>query len=188
MVIHNLNISSLERWFVGWALAKLCLFVVVVGFLFGLVGVVFANPLPMDSLWEGKPIQYLSVVFAEFCGLLAGVSVLSYKVESKWRRAAFNVLVAIVVSYAIGVAVWSWAHAAGLLLYNPINPFLNYSPYPLGWVVLLLPEFVGTAIGTVLIRVSEKAGWKTSFFTMAAAMVTSFLVGMLLANVYLRAI
>jgi hypothetical protein len=65
---------------------------------------------------------------------------------------------------------------------------LNYSPHPLGWVVLILPEFVGTAIGTVLIRVSEKSSWKISFFAMAAAMVTSFLVGMLLANVYLRAI
>jgi len=173
---------------VGWVLAKFRLFVVVwFLFVFGFVGVVFANPLPMDSLWEGKPIQYLSVVFAEFCGLLAGVSVLSYKVESKWRRAAFNVLIAIVVSYAIGVAVWSWAHAAGLLLYSPVNPFLNYSPYPLGWVVLMLPEFVGTAIGTVLIRVSEKSSWKTSFFTMVAAMVTSFLVGMLLVNIYLRA-
>jgi len=175
--------------FVGRALDKFCLFAVV-GFLFvfGLVDVVFANPLPMDSLWEGEPIQYLSVVFSEFSGLLVGASVLSYKAESKWRRAAFNVLIAIVVSYAIGVVIWSWAHATGLLLYSPFNPFLNYSPHPLGWVVLMLPEFIGTAIGTVLIRVSEKSSWKTSFFTMAAAMVTSFLVGILLVSIYLRAV
>jgi len=162
----------------------------VVAFLFlcGSVGVVLANPLPMDSLWEGKPIQYLSIIFAEFCGLLAGVSVLSYKVESRWRKAAFSVLIAIIVSYAIGIIIWSWAHAAGLLLYNPINPFFNYSPHPFGSVILLLPEFIGTAIGTVLIHVNEKSSWKTSFFTMFATMLTSFLVGMLIANIYLRAI
>jgi len=152
------------------------------------VRLAFANPLPMDSLWEGKPIQYLSIVFAEFCGLLAGVCVLSYRNEGRWFKGALVLLVALVVSYVIGVVIWSLARAAGILLSNPINPFLSYSTHPLGSFVLIAPEFIGTGIGTALIHAKQKLSWRKSLLTMVVAMLTSLLVGFWIATMYLRAL
>jgi len=166
------------------------LFLVTIAFFFacGFVSFVSANPLPMDSLWEGKPIQYVSIVVAELCGLLAGTGILTYDREVRWQKAATTVLIALVISYAIGVTIWTLGRAVGILIYNPINPFFNFSPHPLGPVVLLLPEFIGIIIGAILIHAKQKTSWKTALITMTAAMLTSFLVGILIANIYLHTI
>lgn len=151
-----------------------------------LVSVVSANPLPFDSLWAGKPIQYASIILAEFCGLVAGTSILTYNRKTRWQKAAITVLIALVTSYGIGLAIWTLGYALGILIYDPINPFFNFSPHPLGPVVLLLPELIGTAIGTILIHANQKVSWRIALLTMMATMLTSFLVGIVIANIYLR--
>jgi uncharacterized protein (DUF2062 family) len=75
---------------------------------------------------------------------------------------------------------------AGVLVYNPINPFFNYSSHPLGILVLLLPEFIGTIIGAFLIHLNLKIEWKKALAAMAVAMLTSFIIGLLIVNIYLR--
>ncbi len=136
----------------------------------------------MEGLWEGKPIQYLSVIAAELCGLLAGVAILVHNPQNRWQKATVTVSVVLIVSYAIGVVIWTAGYLSGILIYNPLNPFFNASPHPLASTILLLPEFIGTAVGTVIIHKLQETRWKTAFITMAAAMLTSLAVGMLIAN------
>jgi hypothetical protein len=146
------------------------------------VGVAFCNPIPWDSLWEGKPIQYLSVIAAEICGLLAGVATLAQIPQTRWSKATIAVSIAQTVSYTIGLFIWTLGYLAGILIYNPINPFFNVSLHPLGLAVLLLPEFIGTALGTIIIKKLIGTSWRTALIAMIDAMLVSFLVGMLIAN------
>lgn len=150
-----------------------------------LMEVVFGDPLPVSSLWEGKPIQYLSVTTAQLCGLLVGIIMLKRNSETKWQKATIAVSIALIMSYAIGIVIWTLGYLSGILIHNPVNPFFNASTHPLGPVILLLPEFIGTGIGTIIIRRLLSIRWKTAFASMAAAMLTSFLVGMLIVNIYL---
>jgi hypothetical protein len=149
------------------------------------VGVVFADPLPWDSLWEGKPIQYFSIIAAEFYGLLLGAVILTQYHQIRWQKATITMSIALIISYVIGITIWTLGYQAGILIYNPVNPFFNASTHPLGTTILLLPEFIGIIIGTIIIHANQKVEWKTAFITMTAAMLTSLLVGILIANIYL---
>jgi len=151
---------------------------------FSFVDVAFANPIPLEPI--GSPLQYVLIVFAEVCGLFVGTAVLIQSGQADWRRSASIMSVSLIVSYAIGIAIWSFGYIAGIFVYNSINPLFNYSSHPLSIVVLLLPEFVGTIIGTILIHLNLKIEWKKALGAMAAAMFTSFLIGLLIANIYLR--
>lgn len=152
------------------------------------VGVAFADPLPWDTLWEGKPIQYLSIIAAELCGIFAGTIILIDKGQVQWHKATIIVSIASVISYAIGIVIWTIGHEAGIVIYNPINPFFNAMTYPLGPIILLLPEFIGTFLGAIIIRLNQKVSWKLALLTMAVAMFISFLVGSAIASVYLRSL
>jgi hypothetical protein len=139
---------------------------------FSIVGVVFGNPIPWDpgsSLLNLDPIQYFFIVIAEFCSLVVGTSILVHKCKAQWHRAAITTLVALIASFAIGIIIWTNLNPANL-------------------VVLLMPEFTGVAVGTLIIQKAIKTIWKTAFITMTAAMLTSFLFSILIANVYLRMI
>jgi len=149
-----------------------------------LASAAFGNPIPWDLPWEGKPIQYFGIVVAEFCGLLAGTAVLTHNRQTRWRKAAIIILVALITSYAIGIGIWALGYIAGILVFSPVNPLFNTSLYPLGPVILLLPEFVGTIIGAIIIRANQKVEWKTALVTMTAVMLTSFLVSFFMSNIY----
>lgn len=151
---------------------------------FSFVDIVFANPIPFEPM--GSPLQYASIVLAEVCGLFVGTAVIIQSGQTDWRRGASIMSVCLIVSYAIGIVIWSFGYMTGILVYNSINPFFNYSSHPLGIAVLLLPEFVGTIIGTVLIHLNLKIEWKKALAAMVVAMLTSFLIGLLIVNIYLR--
>lgn len=133
-------------------------------------------------------MQYGLIVAAEFCGLLAGTAILSSNDKIRWQKATITTAIALIISYAIGVTIWTLGYMAGILIYDPVNPFFNASSHPLGAVILLLPEFVGTVVGTIMIRLRLKVKWKTALITMASAMIVSFLVGIAIVSIYLRII
>lgn len=136
------------------------------------VGVVLGNPIPWDpgnSLFNLDPLQYFFIVIAEFCSLVVGTSILVHKCKAQWHMAAMTMLIALIVSFAIGIIVWT-----------------NLNPASL--VILLLPEFIGVAVGTVIIQKFLKTIWKIAFITMTTAMLTSFLFSILIASVYLSMI
>jgi hypothetical protein len=156
-------------------------------FLASLTSTAYADPLPWNQS-EGKPIQYLSIIVAELCGLAAGTAVLKSKTQIRWPKTTTIILIALVVSYAIGLSIWTLGSLTGILIYNPINPFFNAYQNPLGPIILLLPEFIGTVIGTAIIRLTLKVSWKLALATMAVAMLVSFLVGTAIAAIYTRSL
>ena len=149
------------------------------------VGVVSGNPIPWEPPWEGSLIQYFSIIAAEFCGLLAGVAVLVRNPQIRWQKATITVSTALIISYAYGLIIWTLGYSAGFFMYNSISPFFIFFTSPLGLIVLLLPEFIGTASGTVVIQRLQKINWKTAFKAMTAAMLTSFLLGWLIAITFI---
>jgi len=155
----------------------------VLAFLFALsfVGVVSGNPIPWQPPWEGNPIEYFSIIATEFCGLLAGVAVLVHNPQTQWQKATVTVSIALIISYAYGLIIWTLGYSAGFFMYSSISPFFVFFTSPLGLVVFLLPEFIGTASGTIVIQRLQKINWKAAFKAMTAAMLTSFLLGMLIA-------
>jgi hypothetical protein len=148
-----------------------------------LVNVVFGNPIPWDP-WQGNPIQCFTIVVAEFCGLIARTAVFARYRKARWRKAMLTILVALVVSYVVGIAIWVLGYLAGIIVFSPVNPLFNASLYPFGTMILLLPEFVGTIIGAIIIRANQKVEWKMALITMTVAMSTSFLVGFFLPGIY----
>ena len=59
----------------------------------------------MSFLWEGKPIQYFSIIAAEFCGILAGVAVLVLNPQIRWHKAIITVSIALIIGYAYGLTI-----------------------------------------------------------------------------------
>jgi hypothetical protein len=164
------------------------LLLVVLAFLtiFSFAGVAFADPIPWEPPLEGKPIQSVLIVAAEFCGLLAGTAMLCNNGQIRWQKATMTMAIALIISYAIGITIWSLGYMSGFVIHNTVNPFFNASSHPLGTVILLLPELFGTIVGTIIIRLKLGVEWKTALITMASAMIVSFLVGMAIVYIYLK--
>jgi len=162
-------------------LLKRLLFVAIVFLcVCNLIGVAFANPIPWDpwnSFLNLELIQYFSIITAEFCSLVVGTAILVYNNETRWQKAALPMLVALITSYAFGISVWTLGYRTGILVYNVANPS------PLGTIILLLPEFIGTIVGAIIIHATQKVEWKTALIAMTAAMLVSFIVGILLAYI-----
>lgn len=145
-----------------------------------LIGVAFANPIPWDpwnSFLNLGPMQYFLIITAEFCSLVVGTAILVYNDEIRCQKAAITMLIALITSYALGISVWTLGYRTGILVNNVANPS------PLGTIVLLLPEFIGTIVGAIIIHATQKVKWKTALIAMTAAMLVSFLVGILLAYI-----
>lgn len=166
-----------------------CLLLTVLAFLSicSFVNAVLANPIPWEfdpweSLSNRNPAEYFSIITAEFCGLVVGTAILTYNRQTQWQKATITVLIALITSYIIGITVWTLGYRTGILIYNPMNS------HPSSLIVLLLPEFIGAIIGTIIIRANQKVEWKIALITMTTAMLTSFLIGILLANIYLQLI
>lgn len=148
-----------------------------------LVDVVFGNPIPWDPSPENF-VQCFTIVVAEFCGLVVGTAVFTYNRQIEWRKPVMTILIALIISYAVGIIIWGMGYLAGVLVFSPVNPFFIVPSYYLSPVILLLPEFIGTVLGAIIIRANQKVKWKTAFTTMTATMLTSFLVGFLMLAVY----
>lgn len=147
---------------------------------YAFVGIVFANPIPwnpLDSFFHLEPIQYFSIVTAEFCALVVGTAIISHNRQAPWQKAALTMLIALIVSYSLGLALWTTTFQSGILPFNISNP--------LSLTVLLLPEIIGISIGTVIIEKLQKTTWKIAVIAMAAAMTTSLVIGILLAAIHL---
>jgi len=156
------------------------LLLALIGFLWacGFVSVAFANPIPWDPLGEVlglDPLQYFQIVVAEFCALVVGTTMLVHWGGAKWQRAALLLSVVLVVSYVLGILVWTLGYRMGVFTYYPSDPSF------LGLMVLVFPEFIGTAVGTVMIRVAQKMLWVRSLIVMTSAMLTSLVLGIVFA-------
>ena len=156
------------------------LLLATIGFLSacGLVGIVFANPIPWDplgSFFGLDPLQYFQIVVAEFCALVVGTTMLVHGNEVRWQRAAALLGAALVVSYVLGILVWTLGYRMGVFTYYPSDPRF------LGLMVLVLPEFIGTVVGTVIIHVVHKVQWIRALIVMTSAMLTSLVLGFVFA-------
>ncbi len=160
----------------------------VLTFAWSFVGAVFGNPVPLNPPWVLGFAQIFLIVSAEFCGILAGVAILVRNPQTRWYKSTLTVAIALFISYGIGMVVWTLGYLTGILVYDPINMrSLLFIPqiHPLGLVVLLLPEIIGVAVGTIVIQILQKTGWKTAFIAMTAAMLASFLLSAITAYFYL---
>lgn len=149
----------------------------------GFVSVAFANPIPWDplgSFFGLDPLQYFQIVVAEFCALVVGTAVLVHWGEVRWQRAAALLGVALVVSYVLGILVWTLGYRMGVFAYVPSDPGF------FGLMVLLFPEFLGTIVGTVVIRVAQKMLWVRALIVMTSAMLTSLVLGIVFAYLNLQ--
>jgi len=149
------------------------------------VNVAFANPIPWDplgSFFGLDPLQYFQIVMAEFCALVIGTAMLVHWGEAKWQRAAALLGVALVVSYVLGILVWTLGYRMGVLTYSPSSASLD------GLMILVMPEFIGTVVGTVMIRVVQKMLWVRALIVMTSTMLTSLVLGFVFAylNLALR--
>lgn len=153
-----------------------------------IVMIVFSNPIPTRPHWDLHIGRYLSILISELCGLFCGAIVLvqNTPLRARWREVTWAVLVALVTSYGIGVVIWSLGFLRGILVSNPVsssaNPFplLNPSLSLLGLTVLLLPEFIGTVVGTMIIRKRLKIQWSRALASMTVAMLVSVLINLLI--------
>lgn len=142
----------------------------------GLADVVFGNPIPWDpleSFFHLDPVQYLSIIIAEFCGVVVGTVILKRMHKARWQEAAIVMLIASAASYLLGILIWIAAFQISIQVYD--------FDYTSGLVILLIPEVVGTILGTVIIQRLLRTNWKTALVAMTAAMFTSLAVGAVLA-------
>ncbi len=158
-----------------------------------MVAIGLSNPMPTRPHWELRIGPYVSIVISELCALLGGTLVLKHNTQLRRWEAAKAVLIALAVSYILGVIIWTVGFLEGILVANPryfypANPFLLVNPsLPLlGVAILLLPEFLGIAVGATIIRLRLKVGWKRAFASMSYAMVTSIVVNMLIIGLSLN--
>ncbi len=148
---------------------------------FALVGIAYCNPIPwnpLDSFLNLDPIQYFSIVTAEFCALVVGTAILTHRQQASWWKAALIMLVAIALSYMLGIIIWIASFHSGF--------FTLSFPNPTSLAFLLMPEIIGILLGIVIIGKLAKTTWTTALTAMTAAMTTSLTIGVLLAVIYLR--
>ncbi len=141
----------------------------------GLVDIAFANPIPSDPFFSLEPLQYFQIVVAEFCALMVGTALLVCKNEVKWQKAGATIATALIISYVLGILVWTLGYQMSILGHYAGD--LGF----LGLTILVLPEFIGTVVGTIIIHAIQRVQWKTAFIVMALAMLTSVAVGFLFA-------
>jgi len=140
-----------------------------------LVGVALANPIPSDPFLSLGPLQYFQIVVAEFCALVVGTALLVYKNEARWQKAGATLATALIISYVLGILVWTLGYQMGVLGYYAGD--LGF----LGLTILVLPEFIGTVVGAVIIHAIQRVQWKTALIVMVVAMLTSVAIGFLFA-------
>lgn len=164
-----------------------CLVFVVFVFLFVCVSVssVLADMRPGPRPAPSSPLYYLIIFSGEFFGFLAGVSILSRACRTRWQKVAITMAVALIASYIIGITVWTSGSLAGIPVYNPLVVSPENQPQLQGLLVTLTPELVGTAVGGVIIRTKQSVNWATALGTMAVAMLTSWVLGSLMINLYI---
>ena len=146
---------------------------------FSFVSVAFANRIPWDpwrSFFNLEVVEYVSIFIAEFCGFVVGTVILVHYGQVQWKRASLTLFVAVLMSYVLGIVLWTLGYQIGIITY-PLPP--------LGIIMLWLPEFVGTAVGSIIIKRLQKTTWRIALITMIAAMVTSLLIGLLLGYIHL---
>ncbi|MDH7594734.1 MAG: hypothetical protein QHH20_01190 [Candidatus Bathyarchaeota archaeon] len=154
-------------------------------FVYWFVSRVFANPIPIGPPpISGTPMEYFIIFIAEAFGLL-GVGMLTRNNQTRWEKAAITMAVALVASYVVGITIWTSGYMAGISLYNPLVIPPRGTPNLAGLVIVLLPEFIGTIIGGIIIHAKQRTYWSTAFGTMALAMLTSLLAGSMLVTVFL---
>lgn len=141
----------------------------------GVVGVALANPIPSDPFLSLEPLQYFQIVVAEFCAFVVGTALLVYRNEARWQKAGATLAAALIISYAIGILVWTLGYRMGVLGYYAGD--LGF----LSLTILVLPEFIGVVVGTVIIHAIQRVQWKTALIVMVVAMLTSVAIGFLFA-------
>jgi hypothetical protein len=141
--------------------------------------------------WELDIGPITSIIISELCGLLLGTVVLVHHTQLRSKDATVAVFIALTVSYVIGLVIWTVGFLEGILIANPVsnpvNPFPLFNPtqHLLGLTVLLLPEFLGTLLGAIIIRVRLRVGWRRALASMAIAMLTAFLVNIVIISLSL---
>jgi hypothetical protein len=157
-----------------------------------MVACALGNPLPTRPHWELRVGPYVSILISELCALVGGTLILAYNTPLRSWDAARVLFIALAVSYVLGVIIWTAGFLEGILVANPrylypANPFLlvNASLPLLGVAILMLPEFLGTAVGTTIIRMRLATPWTRALAAMAFAMAISIVVNMLIISLSL---
>lgn len=112
-------------------------------------------------------------IVAEICGLVAGVSVLILGAKEDGGTAARIIIFTIIISYLPAYLIWQ-AISTSRVLSSSSNLVLH------AVVITLIPEVLGTVLGTIFIRRTLEVRWKWALLSMGALMLSSFLVGQLL--------
>lgn len=149
---------------------------------FYLITVVVANPVPWnpwDSFLNLDIEQYLLIIISILCGTLVGTIFLIRRQAARPLKALVVVLTAAVISYVVGVVILTLCIIIG---FTGIN---IGRPNPLGIIILFLTELLGTILGTLIIWKLLSISLKSSFLAMAATTLTSFLVSIIIATIYL---
>jgi hypothetical protein len=106
------------------AVEKLHLIIVAVLLLIGSsVSVALANPVPWNpynSFLNLELLEYISIIVAEFCGIVVGMRILIQCGGTRWRKAAVVMLSASFASYFLGIAFWTLSSRSGILDYRAI--------------------------------------------------------------------
>lgn len=130
-----------------------------------------ANPAPV---FEPKVVMPDPFVFfvAEICGLIVGASILIFGAEQTVERVVKTLILTMGLSYLLAYVIWSMIFDSGIIF--------NSSMVSQEILIVLIPEVLGTAIGTLLIKKALEVRWTWALFSMSALMITSLFVAQLL--------
>lgn len=118
-----------------------------------------ANPVPspVTETWN----LILAFVVSETLGFIVGTSILIFAAGKDREKAIWAVIEAMVVSYVIALILW------GALFNSSALPGLTL-------ISILVPEALGTVLGTIIIKKVLGTRWTWAFFTMGVLMLTSY--------------
>jgi len=129
-----------------------------------------ANPPPhFDPEYVDNGFDF---IIAQIIGFIVGTSVLVFGAREEGGRVVRTIIFTMIISYLPSYLIWTTTFNSGLL--SGITPVWQ------AVVVTLIPEVLGTALGTVFIKKTLDLKWKMALFGMGALMLSSLIAGQLL--------
>jgi hypothetical protein len=165
----HLNVSgSIEKrlgktkkhWLALFSVAVICVWFISLSIL-----EVEANPAPHPG--PGPGAFAIAFIVAEIFGFIVGTSILYFATREDGQKVILAVILAMTASYAAASILWQTVSSSGLLSGS-------YPSVLQDVVFILIPEILGTALGTVLIRKILDTRWALAFLAMGTLMVTSY--------------
>jgi len=130
-----------------------------------------ANPAPVFKPKVVMPNPFVFVI-AEISGLIVGSIILIFGAGQTSQRVVETLILAMGVSYLLAYIIWSVIFASNIVF--------DSSTIPQEILVVLIPEILGTAIGTLLIKKILQVRWMWALISMTALMITSLFIAQIL--------